>query len=334
MQTSRKKDHNGTGRMKVSIAMATYNGAAYLQEQLVSFVQQTRLPDELVVCDDGSADDTQQILLEFKKAAPFQVRINVNPSNLGFTKNFSNAMQRCTGDLVFLADQDDIWDANKVARILEVFKAFPWASLVVHDGRLVDSGLTWSGATNRGQVLSGFGSDASLTTGALTVYKRELGQIALPVPEGIVGHDQWLHQIALLIGKRLVISDVLQSVRRHAANTSGGITSSLMGVSRWDVFKEQWRTPVSSSYEDRLLINDSARQRLTRIALGKSTDFSLAEGSRALSLLADERQALLARQTLSTRGWLARKALAIRLAWSGGYRHFNGYRSFLRDMVR
>lgn len=320
--------------MKVSIAMATYNGAAYLQEQLESFVQQTRLPDELVVCDDGSVDETQRILLEFKKAAPFQVHISVNPSNLGFTKNFSNAMQMCTGDLVFLADQDDVWDANKVARILEVSKAFPWASLIVHDGRLVDSVLTWSGATNRGQVLSAFGSDASLTTGALTVYKRELGELALPVPEGIVGHDQWLHHIALLIGKRLVISDVLQSVRRHAANTSGGITSSLRGVSRWDVFKEQWRTPVSSSYEDRLLINDAARQRLTRIALGESSVFGLAEGARALSLLADERQALLARQTLSTRGWLERKALAIRLAWSGGYRHFNGYRSFLRDMVR
>lgn len=100
--------------MKMSIAMATYNGARYLREQLDSFAAQTRLPDELVVCDDGSSDDTLNILEEFARTAPFQVRIFRNDVNLGYAQNFARALERCVGDLVFLSDHDNVWFEDKI----------------------------------------------------------------------------------------------------------------------------------------------------------------------------------------------------------------------------
>ena len=71
--------------MRISIAMATYNGAKYLQEQLESFLSQTRQPDELIVCDDGSGDATLDILERFRQSAPFAVQIHRNETRLGFT---------------------------------------------------------------------------------------------------------------------------------------------------------------------------------------------------------------------------------------------------------
>ena len=102
--------------MRISLAMTTYNGEDYLEEQLESFLRQTRIPNELIVCDDGSRDSTLNILEAFQLKAPFPVMINRNVENLGYTKNFENALSKCSGELIFLSDQDDIWEANKVHR--------------------------------------------------------------------------------------------------------------------------------------------------------------------------------------------------------------------------
>ncbi len=96
------------GRLRISIAMCTYNGARFLPEQLASFAAQERLPDELVVCDDGSTDATMEILQDFAATALFEVRVERNPQNLGFVRNFEKTLSLCTGDIVFLSDQDDV----------------------------------------------------------------------------------------------------------------------------------------------------------------------------------------------------------------------------------
>jgi glycosyltransferase involved in cell wall biosynthesis len=81
----------------VSIALTTYNGALHLQEQLDSYVKKTRRPDEVVICDDGSTDDTLSIITEFVKTAPFSVRVIRNNYNLGYTQNFAKALSLCVG---------------------------------------------------------------------------------------------------------------------------------------------------------------------------------------------------------------------------------------------
>ncbi|MCA1556539.1 MAG: glycosyltransferase, partial [Acidobacteria bacterium] len=86
--------------VKFSIALCTYNGARYLPAQLDSIAAQTLLPDELVICDDCSTDETRDVITSFAARAPFAVRLYVNEVNLGSTKNFEQAISLCTGDII------------------------------------------------------------------------------------------------------------------------------------------------------------------------------------------------------------------------------------------
>ncbi|MBW2422395.1 MAG: glycosyltransferase, partial [Deltaproteobacteria bacterium] len=99
---------------RISVAMATCEGAPYLDAQLESLRTQSRPPDELVLCDDHSADETPAIAEAFARRAPFSVRIERNPQRLGITANFEKAVSLCSGDLIFLADQDDVWKPTKI----------------------------------------------------------------------------------------------------------------------------------------------------------------------------------------------------------------------------
>ena len=103
--------------MKVSVAMTTYNGAAYLPEQLDSILARSRPPDELVVCDDGSTEETLIILNDYAARAPFTMTVVINEQRLGSTKNFEKAIGLCTGDIIFLSGQDDVWRPHTVATI-------------------------------------------------------------------------------------------------------------------------------------------------------------------------------------------------------------------------
>ena len=105
-------------RMTISVAMATFNGGRYLREQLDSIRRQSLLPMELVVCDDGSSDDTMDILRRFASDAPFKVVIDAHGRRLGFTPNFLRAIARCTGDIVALSPPL-IVERHQVARIVE-----------------------------------------------------------------------------------------------------------------------------------------------------------------------------------------------------------------------
>ena len=127
--------------MHVSIALATYNGSAFVAEHLDSLARQTRLPDELIVCDDCSADDTVEQVERFAGRAPFSVRIERNPANLTSTPNFEKALGLCTGDVIFFADQDDVWRPNKIAALTDVLAADPAIGLVFSNGRVVDAEL-------------------------------------------------------------------------------------------------------------------------------------------------------------------------------------------------
>src|SRR4029079_17285220 len=93
------------------------NGARFLPEQLRSIAAQTRPPDELIVCDDRSTDETAQVIEAFAATAPFPVRLVRNEERLGSTRNFERAVSLCDGSLIALADQDDSWHPEKLARL-------------------------------------------------------------------------------------------------------------------------------------------------------------------------------------------------------------------------
>ena len=319
--------------MRISIAMATYNGANLLQRQLDSFLSQTRQPDELVVCDDGSSDDTLGILERFRQEVPFAVRTYRNEVSLGFTKNFEKALTKCTGDLIFLSDQDDIWFPDKVAFVVEIFLANPDKLLVIHDGGLVDEHLVAHGATIFSQVAAAYGSPRSVVMGALTVVRKELLSCALPVPHGMVGHDVWLHNVAKLLDSRLVIDEELQLIVRHGANTSGWIGSSVEKINKWDFWNFEFNTTPATNYGDRILINETSQTRLNKILDGDNS-YPREIVEKSLSHLRKEREVLRYRDRLVKSNWFKQKAMCLHMWFRGDYQYFNGVRSFMRDLVR
>lgn len=124
-------------KLTVSIAMTTFNGADYLEEQLESLLGQQHLPAELVVGDDGSEDETLAILARFATKATFPVLIHRNPDRLGFRANFIRTAQRCRSDLITFCDQDDIWRADNLSKVAECFEE-PDVLLTFHNARIVD----------------------------------------------------------------------------------------------------------------------------------------------------------------------------------------------------
>src|SRR5687767_8613501 len=107
--------------MSVSVALCSYNGAAYIAEQLRSIAEQTLLPEELVICDDGSSDSTVAIIRAFASEAPFKVLLFQNEQKLGVARNFQKALSLCTGDIIAMSDQDDVWMPIKLEKLCGAF---------------------------------------------------------------------------------------------------------------------------------------------------------------------------------------------------------------------
>lgn len=212
--------------MKISIAMATYNGAQYIQAQLQSFIDQTRQPDELIITDDCSTDETEAIVLEFAKRAPFQVVFHKNEKNLGYRRNFLEALKRTTGDLIFFSDQDDIWYHKKIESHVRAHDSNAEILVVVSNQLIVGSNLEFSGKTTLNEIKKRQKSDLYFVHGCCTSFKRLLYEAACDPPLGSA-HDDWVHNLAYVCGKRYIIKEPLQLFRRHSNNTTSSAINSL-----------------------------------------------------------------------------------------------------------
>ena len=117
---------------KISVAMATYNGEKYIEEQLMSILQQTRPVDEIIICDDRSGDGTADLINEFIRENSVEdlISFSVNEKNLGYASNFVHALRKTTGDFVLFCDQDDIWVPDRVEKMIGVLECHPEAELI------------------------------------------------------------------------------------------------------------------------------------------------------------------------------------------------------------
>lgn len=224
---------------RISVAMCTYNGEKFLHEQLASLANQTRLPDELVICDDGSTDSTAEIVEEFARTVSFPMRFIRNPENLGSTKNFEKAIGLCTGDLIALCDQDDIWMPEKLARQADVMENDPELGGVFSDGEVVDdrseplSKRVWQSAGfscdeqrsfRRGQSTAIL-TRKNVVTGTTLTIRASLLPLLLPVPAPWV-HDAWIAWMLVLDSKLDFIETPLVRYRLHASQQIGLVTIS------------------------------------------------------------------------------------------------------------
>lgn len=322
--------------MKISIAMATYNGAKYLPEQLQSFVDQSRLPDELVVTDDGSSDETMAILEEFSATAPFEVRYYQNKSTLGYAGNFNHAISRTSGELIFLSDQDDVWFPEKLKRIEGAAKKYPGMLVFMNDAVLTDAQLNPIGLTKLGQIRSGGFPDSSFVMGCCVALRREFADLVMPISVDYPSHDSWLVRIADGMERRRVVDEGLQYYRRHGDNESQFLANRTSRLTKIDVLKHRISILFRSSENDdvgealaaeKLFVEGVVR------AANRSRDAAVKDAlTRYGNELQDRVKAIEGRYAIRKRARILRLPAVVRLWRKGGYAHFHGLKSAARDM--
>ncbi len=253
----------------LSVAMCTFNGAQYIREQLDSIASQTRLPDELIVCDDCSTDNTVEIVKGFAAGAGFPVYLSINEKNLGSTKNFEKAISLCTGNIIALSDQDDVWRPEKLRLIEGVFLNSPDTGAVFTDAEVVDEHLRPMGY--RLWQSKGFSSSAqkkvtdrkavevllkrNVVTGATMAFREKFRGLILPIQDGWV-HDAW---IALIVAANADLAFICQSLIKYRQHDSQQIGA------RKNSFVEQLsvsRRTDSSNYVHQLNNITAAHERL------------------------------------------------------------------------
>lgn len=212
--------------MKISVCMATYNGELYIQEQVASILQQLSSGDELIVSDDHSKDRTVEMLKEFKDE---RIKIVTNLGEKGYTKNFENALNYATGEIVFLSDQDDVWVDKKVELMR---KRLETCDMVISNAEVVNSKLERIHPSHFQQynVRTGFWLNFTKTryVGACMAFHKELLNKALPFPKNqkLCAHDYWLTLIGEAFFNVELEETPLLKYRRHTKNASTGGTKS------------------------------------------------------------------------------------------------------------
>lgn len=221
----------------ISVCLATYNGAKFLQEQLDSILPQLSSTDEVIISDDGSSDGTLELLHQIADA---RIKIFQNKNPHGFVHNFENALKQASGDYIFLSDQDDVWKKNKVQIVLQ---ALGHADLIVHDADLVNGKMQSLGRNYYSTLHhhTGFLMNLYKTRflGCCMAFNRKVQNAVLPFPSGIVGHDYWIGMYALLHFKVLFISDSLMYYRRHGNNASPSSEKSNASL-YWQICIKRW----------------------------------------------------------------------------------------------
>lgn len=223
--------------MKISVALCTFNGEKFLPEQIDSILNQTLKVDEIVVCDDCSTDSTWSILEGYKKNNPEIFQIYKNEVNIRSNRNFEKTIALCTGDYIFLSDQDDIWRNDKAEKTLLVFEQNPEAEGVFSDAVLInnegnaafenislwDSFLFYESKMNKPIDLFDFLiSNGNFLTGATLCLKKEVKDFCFPFrTANNFLHDEWF---ALILSKRKTLyysKDKLISYRLHNSQQLG-----------------------------------------------------------------------------------------------------------------
>lgn len=227
----------------ISVALCTHNGAVYIEEQLLSILEQVPPPQQLVVSDDASSDDTVARVREIAARYPVvELTVFENSPPLGVAKNFEQAIRACTGSLIALSDQDDIWHAGRLAEFSAKFEAQPSVALLHSDARLVDAAGAPLGHTlaealgmNAREVAGIHSGDAfavmlrrNLVTGACTVFRRSLVEYAAPFPSSWV-HDEWLGIIAAAVATTDFIARPTIDYRQHGTNQIGATKLTIVG---------------------------------------------------------------------------------------------------------
>jgi len=317
--------------LRIEVAMCTYNGARYLGEQLASIAAQTRLPDRVVIVDDQSSDGTVAAAREFAASAPFPVDVFENEVNLGYARNFARAVGLAGGDVIVLADQDDVWVPGKVARIEAEFVRAPETGAVFSDAEVVDQALRplgyrlWPAVgftrADRAGVAAGGGFErllrGNVVTGATLAFRSRFRDRVLPIPP-LVDHDAWIAMVVSAVAPLVGVDEPLIAYRQHGANQ--------IGVRSLGTLARLRRARAAGAQQLRRR-HDLCAATLLRL------EGDPAVPPERIALLREALRHLEVRAALPQRRWM-RVGPIVREAVAGRYRRqAHGWRSVARDLL-
>ena len=323
---------------RISVALCAYNGQEYLAEQLASIANQSRLPDELIVVDDGSHDHSVNIVDAFAKRAPFETKVFVNEANVGASKNFERAIGLCTGDIIALADQDDVWHIHKLQRIEELFVSSPEIGAVFTNGEVVGPDLQpfgvriWEAAhfsrPLQALVQNGRAIDVlmkfNVVTGATLAFRRTFVDLVMPIPSVWV-HDGWIAFIIASAGKIACLDEPLVFYRQHGKNQIGAASTVLARriAASWQAAPRNHLVTLSQTIEQYKMLGEHLSAKLNEFSKGGALISRLNQ-----KILHLQRR----RDALSThRKMLSR--LITELVTGRYHRYSLGWRGFANDLI-
>jgi glycosyltransferase involved in cell wall biosynthesis len=227
--------------------MGVYNGERFIAEQIASILPQLDKDDELVISDNLSTDKTREIVNNFGNS---KIKLVTNPTFTDLIFNFENALKHALGDVILLADCDDVWLPKKVETMKSLLETY---DLVVSDCVIVDAEQNilhesfFKSANVRKGVVRNIIRNSYV--GCCMAFRRELLDVALPFPKNIPMHDIWLASLAELFGQTYFCDKRLMNYRRHGNNLS-----STAGTSRYPLAKKiRFRIDLSLSLIRRYL---------------------------------------------------------------------------------
>ncbi len=317
--------------------MATCNGASFIDDQLRSLAEQRRLPDELVVCDDASEDESAEKVRAFAAQAPFDVRFERNAQRLGTTANFERAVSLCSGDLIFLADQDDHWLPEKVEVQAAALEEDPAMGAALSQGRVVDDARRplgydlWEAvgfdAGEQAEVRAGHATAVFfrhvVAAGTTLAFRASFRPLLLPFPDLRSAHDAWIAFMLAAVSDFALIDQPLIEYRLHAGNQFG-----LRRLGLLDQLAKARQQIDEQAFLYAELFFEAARRRLAEPPRPEwQTSEALMEEIAAKVAHSRFRQAL-------APGLLGRIGPVLSEAARGGYRRFGyGWKSVAQDLL-
>jgi glycosyltransferase involved in cell wall biosynthesis len=318
--------------LRISIALCTYNGIPFLAEQLESLLQQERRPDELVIADDHSDDGTSDLLETFASLAPFPVKLFTNRQRIGIAGNFQMALMKCSGEIIFLADQDDVWKSDKLRVMEDTFLHNPELQALFCNAAMTDAQLHPLGFSlwetvrfNKAEQDQFFKGEAfqvlmkhNVVAGATLSLRRDCLSWVLPGAPGWM-HDAWVSTLLAARTKIIPIPRILQSYRQHPTQQLGAAWQD------WDYLKREADSHDSHYY---LQLHQQLQELASRLtALGDIPP-------RSLNLVLEKLQHLHLRAHLPATFMKRISPVAMEFC-SGNYNKFSlGLKSALKDFLR
>jgi glycosyltransferase involved in cell wall biosynthesis len=217
----------------VSVCMATYNGERFIHEQLASVLCQLGDNDEIVIVDDASTDNTIAIIQSFGDR---RIRILKQTHNSGVLQTFGRALKEARGEIIFLADQDDVWRGDKISKFKDAFAASSDLSLVLSDCSIIDAdGIITAERFQSGKFHASalYNIVRNRYLGCSMAFRRSVLNYCLPFPPDVPMHDMWIGIVNQLTGKTGFLDEPLMCYRRHDGNASPRQHAPVMQMIRW-----------------------------------------------------------------------------------------------------